>query len=106
MNKYLIEYCAVFFQYFLRAFLAEGKFPRINLYTKESGNIIMSLYATDDKSAQGIVIYEGNQRIDEPLERAEISHDAYFIVGGADPSLWTQEAAERDLKEALKKMGR
>ena len=105
-NKELLLYCKVFYDYFLPVFLSEGKYPRINLYTKENGYTIMSLYAISDKSAQGVVIYEGNQVIDEPTERVEITHSSYYIARPATQENWTNEAAKRDLSKALVDMGR
>ena len=105
-NKELLAYCEVFYLKFLKIFLAEGKYPRINLYTKEGDYAVMSLYSIKDKSAQGIVIYEGNQNIDEPIERAQISHDSYYVSKLAHSSCWTPEAAKKDLEEALTKMDR
>ena len=103
-NKELLAYCAVFFEYFLKEYRKIGQYPRIDLYTKESGHAVMSLYPCDDKNRQGISIYEGARETDDTVERVNVSGNSTYIVKKNLPENWTKEIAEKDLAQTLDKM--
>ncbi len=102
-NKQLLHYCQPFFEEFGRRYRDIDKFPRIDVYTKESGYVVISIYPVKEKTRQGIVIYEANQEIDEPVEPAGSTNYSWYIAKMNKPENWDEATAQNDLKSAIDK---
>lgn len=99
-NKQLLQYAKVLFDFYYRKFLNDGKYVRINIYTKQSNFVVVSLYFVDDKSMQGISFYEGNEMIDEPVEKPQITENSFYVARYNNAEYWTEECARKDLESA------
>ena len=103
-NRELRMYAKPFLERFVKEYGKIGQFPRINIFTKQAGHVIVSIYPVTDKSYQGISIYEGTDIIDDPIERAKKSPTSWYVARTSNPDNWTPEQAESDLEEALETM--
>ena len=103
-NKELLAYCKVFYDHFLPAYLKEGKFVRIDLFTKESNFVVVSVYPHDDKNCQGIVIHEGKGKSDDQYGQARVTKNSFYVVKKNLPEFWTVDEARKDLCKALLEM--
>ncbi len=101
-NKQLMAYSKVLYDYYLKKYLAQGKYVRIDIYTKQSGYVVVSVYPCTDKSRQGIALYEGNETIDEPVDQVGSDKDSLYIARYNSAEYWTPEYARQDLEKAEK----
>lgn len=97
-NKELLSYAKVLLDKLTKPFLEKGKYVRIDIYTKQSGFVVVNLYPCKDKSRQGIALYEGNENIDEPIERTETTSESLCVARYNHSEYWTPEYALKDLQ--------
>ncbi|MBP5292448.1 MAG: hypothetical protein J6Y90_07510 [Lachnospiraceae bacterium] len=102
-NKKLLEYAKVFYDHYMPTRFKDHQYIRIEIYTNLSGYVAFMMFFVNDKTGQGISLYEDgdNEGKEDLSSLPEDERSIYRIGRPAQEEYWSVEQAREDLADSL-----